>query len=75
MTIKIDHSEINNWTTELAAYTGESVTQAAVNPVRERLDREKKVRPKSLAEERLRIGREWAARPIIDRRSPDESIG
>ena len=75
MTIKIDHPEINQWTTELAAYTGESVTLAVVNAVRERLEREKRYRSNSLADELLRIGKECAALPIIDNRSPDEIIG
>lgn len=74
MTIKIDHPEIDKWTTELAAYTGESVTQAVVNAVRERLDREKKHPSRPLAEELLRIGRECAALPILDDRDPDEII-
>ncbi len=75
MTIKIDHPEINQWSAELAAYTGESVTLAVVNAVRERLDREKSYRTKSLAEDLLRIGKECAALPVIDNRSPDEIIG
>jgi antitoxin VapB len=75
MTIQIDHPKIDQWTTELTAYTGESVTQAVVNAVRERLDREKKTRSNSLAEDLLRIGRECAALPPIDNRSPDEIIG
>ncbi len=75
MTIQIDHPEINKWTAELTAYTGESLTLAIVNAVRERLEREKKYRSISLAEDFLRIGKECAALPTFDNRTPDEIIG
>jgi antitoxin VapB len=77
MTLTIDHPEADELARELSQATGESLTQAVVTALRERLEREKeKAGPTvSLKEELLRIGRECAALPLLDWRSPDEFRG
>ena len=73
----INHPEVDELAQELSQYTGESVTQAVINALRERLDREKEKvgETKQLKEELLWIGRECAALPVLDQRSPDEVLG
>lgn len=74
----INHPEVNELAQDLSQYTGESVTQAVtINALRERLEREKEKvdETKQLKEELLRIGRECAALPVLDQRSPDEVLG
>jgi len=76
MTLEIQHPEVNKLARELASYTGETVSTAVVNALRERLEREKKKqkRPSSLKEEILRIGRECAALSILDNRPAEEIL-
>lgn len=77
MSLEINHPEVDKLAQELAGYTGETLTQAVVNALRERLEREKErqKRPLPLKEEMLRIGRECAALPVLDPRTPDEIVG
>lgn len=60
---------------ELAGHTGESVAQAVIVALRERLEREKRRVQPSLAEELIQIGKECAALPALDSGTPDETIG
>ena len=71
--VELNHPEVKKLAREIISYTGETMTQAVVNALRER----KKYRPQppSLQEELLRIGQECAALPILDRRTPDEILG
>jgi antitoxin VapB len=76
--VELNHPEVKKLAREIVFYTGETMTQAVVNALRERLLREqKKYRPQppSLQEELLRIGQECAALPILDQRTPDEILG
>ena len=77
MTLTINHPEVDELAHELISYTGETVTQAVVNALRERLEREKEKQssPLSLRKELLRIGQECAALPLLDQRSPEEILG
>jgi antitoxin VapB len=77
MATKVDYPEVNKLTRKLVEYTGETVTQAIITALRERLEREKeKKRPtRSLCNEILRIGRECAALPVLDQRTADEILG
>jgi antitoxin VapB len=75
MALRIENSEADNLAKELARYTGESVTQAVIVALRERLEREKRRGQPSLAEELMRIGKECAALPVLDPRTPDEILG
>jgi antitoxin VapB len=77
MTLTINHPEVDELAHELVSYTGETITQAVVNALRERLEREKEKQspPLSLKEELLRIGQECAALPLLDQCSPEEILG
>jgi antitoxin VapB len=59
---------------ELAARTGEGITEAVINALRERLERTKQIQPVGLAQRLLQIGRECAALPELDARSADEIL-
>ena len=77
MALEINHPEVDKLTHELADYTGETVTQVLITALRERLAREKARRHQSLSlqDELMRIGRECAALPVLDSRSPEEILG
>ena len=76
MALSIKHPEADRLARELAAKTGESLTDAVLNALRERLMREKRrVRGSRLIDE-LRAIRERCARlPVLDRRPADEILG
>lgn len=77
MTLEIKHPEADILAKELAFTTGETIPQAVVNAMRERLEREKvrQNRLDALVERLIGIGRECAALPLVDGRTPDEIIG
>lgn len=60
---------------ELAARTGETITEAVVKALRERLKRETAKSPVSLKDEIMGISRRAAALPRRTGRQPDEIIG
>lgn len=60
---------------ELAAITGESMTEAIVIALRERVDRERNRRGPSKAEKLQRLIDEIKLLPVLDNRTPDEIIG
>jgi antitoxin VapB len=61
----------------LARRTGETLTEAVINALRERLERElrKEQSIEGLVEDVMEIGRHCASLPLLDRRSPDEILG
>ena len=76
MALNIKDPETDRLACELANLTGERITDAVHAAVRERLKRERRVRPrKASVEELLAIAAEVAARPVIDPRTPEEIIG
>jgi antitoxin VapB len=77
MTLELKNPEADSLARELARTTGETVSQAVVNALRERLERERsrQNRPDVVAEILLRIGQECAALTVIDNRHADEIIG
>ena len=77
MTLTINHPEADELAHELISYTGETITEAVLTALRERLEREKEKQdqPVSLKEEILRIGQECASLPILDNRSSEEIMG
>ena len=77
MTLEINHPDVDKLLRELIEVTGESAPQAVVNALQERLEREKakQIQRRSVRNELLRIGRECAALPVLDPRSPDEILG
>ncbi len=75
MALNIKHPEADRLARELAARTGETITQTVINALRERLKREGAKSPLSLKDELMEISRRCAALPNLDRRSADEIIG
>lgn len=78
MSLTINHPEADKLAHELMNYTGETLTQAVLNALRERLRQEKAKRQgaaPSLKEELLEIGRACAALPVLDTRSPEAILG
>jgi antitoxin VapB len=61
MSINIKRVETDKLAHELAALTGESVTEAVTEAVRERLQRVRRDQEGDLAERLLKIGRDCAA--------------
>jgi len=76
MALNIKHPDVDRLARELAAKTGESITDAVLNAIRERLRREEARRKAhSLRRELAKIRARCAALPVLDRRSADEIIG
>ena len=77
MALNIKDAEADRLARELAAATGETLTEAVLNALRERLSRQQKRRPPArtardvLREARLRLSR----LPVLDNRSADEILG
>ena len=76
MALSIQDPEADRLAHELAARTGETLTEVVVKALRERLVREKK-RPgvPRLREELAAIRKRCADLPVLDPRSPDEIMG
>ncbi|MCP5110536.1 MAG: type II toxin-antitoxin system VapB family antitoxin [bacterium] len=76
MALNIKNPEADKLARTLAERTGETITEAVVKALQERLQREDGRRSvPNLKEELLAIGRRCAALPDIDTRSADEIIG
>lgn len=77
MSLTINHPDADKLAHELMNYTGETLTQAVLNALRERLKQEKNKRqvPSTLKDELLEIGRTCAALPLLDERSPEAILG
>jgi antitoxin VapB len=77
MALSIKDPETDRLAREVAALTGESLTKAVRSSLAQRLEHERRRRqdPADLAERLLALGRECAALPDYDTRSPDEIIG
>ena len=78
MALSIKDPEADRLARRLAKATGESLTRAIVEALRERLARIEKgrqARRHSLAEELDEIALRCAARPVLDARSAEEIIG
>jgi antitoxin VapB len=74
--LNIRNEEAHRLACTLAKLTGESLTEAVVKALRERLQRESgESRGTDLAEELMEIGRRCAALPVLDPRSPEEILG
>jgi antitoxin VapB len=76
MTLKIKHPEVDKLAKELAHTTGETVSEAIMTALRERLEREqaRQKQTDQLVEKLLRIGQECAALPVLDSRIPEDII-
>jgi antitoxin VapB len=76
MALSIKHPEADRLARLLAERTGESLTDAVLTALRERLDREQARSDAAQILEELRAIRARMARyPVLDDRSPDEILG
>jgi antitoxin VapB len=76
MALSIKHPEADRLARQLAATTGESLTDAIINALKERLRRETgRLRGPRLRDELRAIRERCAALPVIDDRQPDDIIG
>jgi antitoxin VapB len=75
MALSIKDPEADRLARELARRTGETLTEAVVRSLRERLDRQRsRPRRPGLADELRRIGERVASLPVRDPRSADEIL-
>ena len=77
MALSLKDKETDRLAREVAALTGETLTEAIRKALAERLQRERLRRGVSaqLADRLMEIGRHCAALPDYDTRSPDEIVG
>lgn len=77
MPLSIKDPEADRLARAVAARTGETLTQAVITALRERLAREERRAEDidALVEEVLEIGKHCAALPVLDPRAPDELLG
>ncbi len=76
MALSIRNPKAEQLAREVAAETGETLTQAVIRALEERLQRLKgRRRPADLVEEILRISRRCSSLPDMDKRSPEEILG
>jgi antitoxin VapB len=75
MALNIKDPEADRLARELAARTGESITQTVVKALRERLKRETAKTPVGLKEEIMAISRRAGRLPRLTDESPEEIIG
>jgi antitoxin VapB len=75
MSLNIKNAETHELAAQLARLTGESMTKAVTEAIRERLEREQRRRDKEkLVEEAMAIARRVASYPRKDRRSHGEFL-
>ena len=76
MALTIQHPEAKLLARELAACTGETLREAVLTALRERLTRERlPLHKPKLTDELLAISDHCAALPDLDTRTPEEIIG
>ncbi len=75
MALSIKSDEADRLARELAAETGESLTDAVVIALRERLARQHARRGPGLADRIRRLQSYVAKLPVLDQRAPEEIIG
>lgn len=76
MALSIKDPEADRLARELAARTGETLTEAVVKSLRERIARQRaRSVPSRLAETLADIGKRCASLPVVDDRAPEEIVG
>jgi antitoxin VapB len=76
MPLNIKHPEADLLARQLASATGETLTEAILKALRERLERHRSSQRTLRAKDLLRDTRERLSRyPVLDARSPDEILG
>lgn len=74
MALSIKDNEADRLAREIATYTGETLTQAVVTALRERLARLKPP-SSSLRQDVERIAKRCSALPVLDPRSDEQILG
>lgn len=75
MVLSIKSDEADRLARELAAETGETLTEAVVIALRERLDRQHTRHAGSMRKRLARLAADVAALPVADDRTPEQIIG
>jgi antitoxin VapB len=77
MPLSIKDPDADRLARDLARRTGETLTEAVIKALRERLEREerKEESVESLHEDLMEIGRHCASLPLLDERPSDEILG
>ncbi len=76
MPLNIKHPDADRLARALAKKTGETITQAVIKALREKLHREQgRSTEPDLARDLMQIGRRCASLPVLDDRTPDEILG
>lgn len=75
MALSIKDPEADRLARQVAKLTGETLTGAIVQSLRERLARVQRRRGPGLAEELLKIGERCAQLPVQDARTPEAILG
>ena len=75
MALSIKNPEADQLARDLADTTGESLTDAVLMALRERLDRERKHRRAGVGSRLRHLAIDTQHLPILDHRHPDEIIG
>ncbi|WP_219418012.1 type II toxin-antitoxin system VapB family antitoxin [Pseudonocardia nigra] len=75
MALSIKSDEADRLARELAAETGESLTEAVVTSLRERLDRQRVLRGPRVGARLRRLQEAVARMPVQDARTPEEILG
>lgn len=75
MALSIKDPEADRLAREVAKATGETLTAAVVQSLRERLARVRRAPGRPLRDELLKIGRRCARLPVQDQRPDDEIVG
>jgi antitoxin VapB len=76
MALSIKHPEADRLARALAAQTGESLTEAIINALRERLIRQQtRYRGTRLSQTLMDIGRRCAALPVVDALPAEKILG
>lgn len=76
MALSIKNDDADRLARELTELTGESLTEAVIISLRERLERKRAQKDnRPMAERLMEIGRHYSSLPVLDDRTPDEIIG
>jgi antitoxin VapB len=75
MALSIKSDEADRLARELAAETGETLTEAVETALRERLEREQATHATSMRTRLMRLAADVAVLPVADDRTPEEIIG
>lgn len=74
MALNIKSSEADRLARQLASETGETLTEAVVTALKERLDREHARRSATIRRRLARLAADVATLPVADDRTPDKII-